>query len=270
MTTSTITRLSRPERRALQREDAAFIAQPLVMTRDARATRSMDAHVRQVVALLRNANAPSPCSDAVAYVTDLYERTVPQSAHDKIVCRKGCAYCCTQLVTLTAPEAFFVARALRKRRDLKERIAAADKTTRGLSLEERLKAHTVCPLLDAGACSIYAARPLGCHAFVSVNLDACRATFEHDAPPQIPQPVEHSAVLYACRLMLNAALRLAGLKAESYELNGAVTRALDAPDTERRWLAGEDVLAGTEAGGGIPPDAAAVIDRIVANVAPTI
>jgi hypothetical protein len=149
-------------------------------------------------------------------------------------------------------------------------VAAADKTTRGLSLEERLKAHTVCPLLEAGACSVYAARPLGCHAFVSVNLDACRATFEHDAPPQIPQPVEHSAVLYACRLMLMAALKLAGLRAVSYELNGAVTRALTGADTERRWLAGEDVLADTEAGGETPPDAAAVIDRIVANVAPTI
>src|SRR3954468_10728411 len=130
-----VERLSRGERRALQREDEAIVAQPLVMARDARATRSMDAHVRHMVKLLRNPASKSPCSDAVAYATALYERTVPKSAHDKIVCRKGCAFCCSQLVTLTAPEAFFVASALRKRPELGAKLAAADQTTRGMTLE---------------------------------------------------------------------------------------------------------------------------------------
>jgi Fe-S-cluster containining protein len=263
-------RLSRAERRALQREDEAIIAEPLVMARDARATRSMDAHVRHLVKLLRNPASNSPCSDAVAYVTALYERTVPKSAHDKIVCRKGCSFCCSQLVTLSAPEAFFVAAALRKRSDLGAKIAAADQTTHGMSLEARLAAHIICPLLEADACAVYAARPLGCHAFVSVNLEACVATFRNGAPPQIPQPAEHSGVLYACRVALMAAIRLAGLPARSYEMNGAVTLALQDVESERRWLGGEDVLEPTQAGGQTPPEAAAIMDRIVANVAPTV
>jgi Fe-S-cluster containining protein len=195
---------------------------------------------------------------------------VPKGAHDKVVCRKGCSFCCSQLVTLTAPEAFFVAAALRKRADLGAKIAAADQTTRGMSLDARLAAHIICPLLEADACAVYAARPLGCHAFVSVNVDACIATFRNGAPPQIPQPAEHSAVLYACRVALMAAIRLAGWAGKSYEMNGAVTIALQDPESERRWLAGEDVLAGTEAGGQTPPEAAAIMDRIVANVAPTV
>ena len=263
-------RLSRAERRALLREDEAIIAAPLVMARDARATRSMDAHVRHMVKLLRNPASKSPCSDAVAYATALFERTVPKSAHDKAVCRKGCSFCCSQLVTLTAPETFFVTSALRKRPDLAAKIVASDQTTRGMSLEARLATHIICPLLEADACATYAARPLGCHAFVSVNLDACIATFRHNAPPQIPQPVEHSAVLYACRLALMAAIRLADLPAKSYEMNGAVTLALNDPESEQRWLAGEDVLGGTEAGGDTPPDAAATMDRIVASLRPTV
>jgi hypothetical protein len=63
---------------------------------------------------------------------------------------------------------------------------------------------------------------------------------------------------------------LAGLPGKSYEMNGAVTLALGDLESEARWLAGEDVLAGTEAGGATPPEAAAIMDRIVANVAPTV
>ena len=83
-------------------------------------------------------------------------------------------------------------------------------------------------------------------------------------------PLLSAAVLYACRIALMAAIRLAGLPGKSYEMNGAVTLALEDPDSERRWLAGEDILGGTEAGGETPPDAAAIMDRIVANVAPTV
>ena len=57
----------------------------------------------------------SPSSDAIAHLTALYERTVPP--RPDIACRKGCGYCCTQPVIVSAPEAFFVAAQLRKSAD---------------------------------------------------------------------------------------------------------------------------------------------------------
>ena len=265
-------RLLRAERRALQREDEKFLDAPLNLGPD---PRSIAAHTRHLAHLLANPASISPCGDAVLHISQVFSRTVPkkigaQRADDLIACRKGCAYCCTQLVAATAPEALLVAATIRKRGAVVARVNDVNAQTKGLSMEARLQAKVSCPMLEDNACSVYAARPIGCRSFVSVNLDACIATFVNGADPQIPMPGEYLPILYTCRTALYAAMRLRNLKAASYELNAAVAAALVHDDAERRWLAGEDIFEGVPTTGDIPPAFEEAINRLVAFVAPTV
>ncbi len=257
-------RLQRAERRALQREDEKYLEAPLNLGPD---PRSISAHVRHVARLFSQPSADSPCADVMAHLGDLYSRTVPKA---QLACRRGCASCCTQLVSVTAPEALWVAGTIRRRAQAVEKMRAAGAGTHGLSMEERLNSHIVCPLLVDDACSIYAARPLGCRSFVSVDLNACIATFVNGAAPNIPMPAVHTDILYAVRMLLYAALRIKGLKAAAYELNAAVLAALAVEDAEARWLAGEDVFAGVPIAGTVPPHFEHAISQLAAHVAPTV
>jgi Fe-S-cluster containining protein len=260
-------RLTRTERRALQRDDAVYLDKPLVFAGN---PRSAAAHVRHMVHLLSQPAADSPCSDAIAHIGVVLDRTIPPAAAQSLACGRGCSHCCVQMVTVSAPEALFVAAQIRKRTPAVAAMIAADARTRGLSLEDRLQLRQKCPLLSQDLCSIYAGRPLGCRGFVSVNLNACIAAFDHGAAPEIPTPSIYVDVLHSCRMLLIAALRLRGLKDASYELNAAVTAALAIEDAETRWLAGEDVFADVPVTGEIPPAFNTAIAQLVNHVAPTV
>src|SRR6478752_5205710 len=103
-------RLSRPERRALQKQDEYFLRLPLNPGPD---PRSMGAHLRELVRLLTDPRSRSPVSDAVGFLTQVYERALPP--FEGLACRKGCSHCCTQPVSLSIAEALFVASALKDR-----------------------------------------------------------------------------------------------------------------------------------------------------------
>ncbi len=232
--------------------------------------RPVAAHIRHVIKLLRSPQADSPCSDAVAHVTDLFDRSVPPAQQTLLACRKSCSHCCTQMVVLTAPEAFFVAAQIRKRPKTIAAVVDVARQTGTLSLEERLRAKVMCPMLEAALCTIYAARPLGCHGFVSTNLNSCLAAFERLETPDIPMPQDNISVLYASRMLLLAALRLADLRDSTYEMNSALSAILTADNAEQRWLAGEDILAGVKTEAAPPPQFEDAIRKMAAFVAPTV
>lgn len=257
-------RLSRTERRALQKEDARYLSAPLDLSGD---PRSMAAHLRHAVHLLIEKKGPSPCSDLVAHLTRLYDRTVPP--HPQIACKKGCSYCCSQDVAVTAPEAFFVAAAIRNRPAAVEAVLEAERKLSELSSQARL-GNVMCPLLDEAACSIYAARPLGCHGFVSVSLQACLDTFVDRKPPQVPMPANNINTMYTVRMIMKAALRLVGREDQTFEMIPAVAAILRTPDAEKRWLAGEPVFAGLKGEAEIPPEFEMGIRRMAAHVRPTL
>ena len=260
-------RLSRPERRALQRQDEGFLSQPLHLGSD---PRSIAAHIRHVVHALRSPTAKSPSADAVAHLLALHDRTVPKQAEKLLACRKGCSHCCSQMVVITAPEAFYVAAQIRAKPGMAAAVEEVARTTASLTLEQRLGRNIFCPMLTDAICSIYAARPLGCRGFVSTDLEACLAAFVRGEAPSIPMPNDSISVLYACRMLLLAGLRLAGLKDGVYEMNSAVAVALRATDAEAKWLAGEDLFAGLQAAPPPPPQFETSIRQMVAYVAPTL
>ncbi len=260
-------RLSRPERRILQRQDEQFLDRPLILSGD---PRSMAAHIRQVVKLLKSPTETSPCSAATLHLATLYDRTVPASAAPLLACKRGCYHCCTQMVTVMAPEAFLVAATIRRRTKTVAAVFEADTKTRALSLDERLKAHVRCPLLDDTVCSVYAARPLGCHAFISTSLAACLGAFERDEVPNIPMPGDYVSIVHACRMVLVAAMRLAGLRDATFELNAALAVILADENAEVRWLKGEDIFASLEAGPPPPSGIDQSVREMMAFVAPTL
>lgn len=245
----------------MQKEDERFLALPLEMGPN---PRSMAAHLRQTVKLLQG---PGASSAAVAHLTGLYARTV--KPHPDIACSKGCAFCCSQDVSVSLPEAFTVAAAVSRDPRLVEAVLETDTKLRTLSPKERL-GKILCPLLTDKICSIYAARPIACHAFVSVSLPACLAAFVEHKPPEIPQPADDIQVMYSVRILMLAALRLLGLNDQTYEMTPAVAAILRQPDAERRWFAGEEVFKDVTPNPPIPPQFNAGINGMVAHVAPTL
>ncbi len=244
-----------------------FLSQPLHMGTD---PRSMAAHVRYMVHALRSPSAVSPSADAVAHVLALHDRTVPKQAEKLLACRKGCSHCCSQMVVVTGAEAFYVAAQVRKRPEMAAAVAEVAQRTAALTLEERLGRNIFCPMLSDAICSIYAARPLGCRGFVSTNLEACLAAFVRGETPDIPMPNDSISVLYACRMLLLVALRLAKVTDGVYEMNSAVAVALASKDAEAQWLAGGDVFAGLQATSPPPPQFETSIRQMMAFVAPTL
>ncbi|MGE4064880.1 MAG: YkgJ family cysteine cluster protein [Rhodospirillaceae bacterium] len=230
----------------------------------------MMAHIRHVVQALRSPTSKSPSSDAVAHVLAVHDRTVPKQAEKLLACRKGCSHCCSQMVVVTAPEAFYVAAQLRSRPEAAAAVAEVARQAGAMTLEQRLGKNIFCPLLTDTICSIYAGRPLGCRGFVSTNLDACIAAFTRGETPDIPMPNDSISVLYACRMLLLAALRVAGLKDGVYEMNSAVAVALGSKDAESQWLAGKDLFAGLQASPPPPPQFESAIRQMVAHIGPTV
>src|SRR5579863_1348768 len=97
-----------------------------------------------------------------------------------VECRKGCTFCCHMNVGVTALEAARIAATLRRgTNDARYgAVLAADDRFERRGAQERLKLKTLCPLLVAGACSVYELRPLACRALLSLSARLCELELE--------------------------------------------------------------------------------------------
>lgn len=132
----------------------------------------------------------------------------------EVACRKGCSYCCTQNVTITALEAesilrFIVAEGMSSW--LAEKLACPPShqppklTTNDFAaacLEGRevdpgdQQNLSICPFLEDNLCRIYPVRPFGCRLFVSTRtcsaLHPARISDEYfEAATAVSQLLEH-------------------------------------------------------------------------------
>ncbi len=188
-----------------------------------------------------------------------------------LACHKGCATCCTIRVTATAPEVLLVARYLRvatgplKRAgiDLPQRLADADRATRGLDEPARVALRRRCPFIAQGVCVIYPARPLACRGHASHDKRACVDAAAGRAQ-QVPYSVAHMTVRSLVQNALQSALRDAGYAWAAYELNHAAVIALARHDCEAAWAAGEDVFAAARVDDVAADEMAQVFERIKA------
>ncbi|CUW40753.1 protein of unknown function [Magnetospirillum sp. XM-1] len=102
-------------------------------------------------------------------------------------CAAGCAWCCHQIVAVSAAELELVAEAIAaKEPQARAAIAARarEAAAKGAGLDQRQwwAARIRCPLLeDDGLCGIHESRPLPCRAHNSADANACRRSFEGEA-----------------------------------------------------------------------------------------
>lgn len=185
-------------------------------------------------------------------------------------CRKGCATCCTLRVVATAPEVFLVARYIRamddrfktQKIDIRKRIARADELTRGRSERERVHLRRRCPYIHAGACVIYPVRPLACRSHMSYSRQACLDAAAGRAD-EVPYSPVHMQVRSVVQNAMQSALRDAHYPWATYELNHALSIALDDDAAEAAWRAGGDVLGAAQVAEVGAVEMAEAFDRIL-------
>lgn len=186
--------------------------------------------------------------DAASLALRLCERSM--RAHPpraRIACTKGCSYCCHSFVGVTPPETFRLADAVRQGKAAGLDIPTVRTRTRplqGLSPAERLGRKLPCPLLVDRVCSVYTDRPLVCRQATSLSLASCIEEFEDlDGGDRVEVSQGHLAHAGTAHVVLLGALLAVGLPIDAFELGASLDIALADPESERRWLAGEDVFA---------------------------
>jgi hypothetical protein len=162
-----------------------------------------------------------------------------------IACKKGCSHCCHTWVSVSAPEALYVAKIVQSRGDAAiEKVRSAHAQTKEYDFETRPEHPHPCPLLEDDACSIYDSRPKVCRFAASADADICARTYHNITNENVPTPMMRVVGRSAYAMVMAAGLRHAGLAHRAYEFNGALARALATDQAEQRWLAREDIFAG--------------------------
>ncbi|MCH9000574.1 MAG: hypothetical protein IID48_20240 [Proteobacteria bacterium] len=166
-------------------------------------------------------------------------------------CRKYCAHCCYKTVSATPAEVFHLARyvaanlsakALAK---LKARLGRLEDKTRGMSPQERGRAHLPCALLVGRLCIAHPARPASCRGFNSRDVGACERALKR-REVEIPVYLPQYRTFGQAHLGLRAGLADSGLASTHLELTPALRITLEAPDAAARYLAGEPVFRAAE------------------------
>ena len=166
----------------------------------------------------------------------------------KVACAKGCGYCCNLRVEVQPYEAFRLAAWLRSHFDAPRlagvvaRLRANVERTRALGKEARKRTNIPCALLgEDGACTAYEARPAQCRRYHSTELAPCKAFHEDPAREEIESAM-HPAVAHNAAVIVTQArhaVREAGLREDSEDMNFALLEALDNPKAWRRWKDGK-------------------------------
>lgn len=203
---------------------------------------------------LTDAARPERAGEAAEMIETLLEKTLATGVRGvDLGCRKGCNYCCSALVTCSAPEIFRVAAWLRQnattaaaRIDL-SKIAVEAARRHELTREQMFIERAPCPLLVEGMCGVYPVRPIPCRSLFSMSSEACRLALEENSG-EVPIVVGAMQKGEMARTLLLAAVSAAGLSDRGIELTAGVMAVIDKPDAEARWLAGENVFEGVMGG----------------------
>jgi hypothetical protein len=223
-----------------------------------------------LIGILGRLDDPGRASAAAALVEDVFDASLrrhPQRG--AIACRAGCAHCCiSNFVAASIPEVLLQGRWIRagwpdEGAGIRRRIARAGRTPRDLADAGKRVPKEACPVLDhGGACGAYEARPLACRGYVSTSVEPCLRAL---ADPDTPVPATRTHVFFRgrCAIALFAALKASRLSHASYELGHALAVAVETPDAEARWLAGEDVFAGVQIDPTRRPEVEAFLDGLI-------
>lgn len=187
---------------------------------------------------------------AAALADDVNRRHLAmlQSA-SPLACHEGCHWCCNMKVTASAPEVLLIAHHLETTTPASE-LARIKGRVRELALDPRIfssddkpKARIPCALLSpAGACTIYAVRPLACRGWNALDADACRRSLD-DESELGDMNVQLARDCAVVSVGLLEGLQGSGLGDELLELTAGLDIALHEPGALERWVSGERLFA---------------------------
>jgi Fe-S-cluster containining protein len=175
-----------------------------------------------------------------------------------LACRAGCTWCCYFTVDVRAAEVFrildFVEQSFtpEEKARVYAEVRANSLALSSLSEDERVTHNLKCPFLNAGRCTIYAARPQSCRNYHATNAAGCQQSYEEPGNLDI-DPDFAPGVYQAGQAHVEAfsnGMSEAGYDVNAYELNRALDAALSDPGARERFesrlkpfttLAGEEV-----------------------------
>jgi Fe-S-cluster containining protein len=203
---------------------------------------------------LRDETRVARAADAAALATRVFDLTMrripPSHSGGELACKAGCTYCCHNVVMATVPEVFLAASELRRQHDAQFAAAVAGRcdaarATAGIR-------RNPCPLLHDDLCSVYSARPSVCRKHTSFSVSACIDDYEGRGG-NIPIRRFDQEVFECCAVALLVGMRLWDARQSAvFELSGALAVALQDPQAEQRWLAGEAVFAAVASQSKLP------------------
>ena len=116
-----------------------------------------------------------------------------------VACKKGCAWCCHQLVIVTNwADGEVILEAARQRMTADEFEAFTGQVTtqaaaiRAMPHEEAERLTWTCPLLRDDECVVYDVRPVACRSVMSSDSECCRAMMEASEFGALPK--EHQSL----------------------------------------------------------------------------
>ena len=110
-----------------------------------------------------------------------------QVGHERFACKRGCAWCCHQLIVVTHWEDGRRILAAARQRLTPEEFGVFERQVRdqaraiikmGHEAAEALQ--WTCPLLKDDECVVYDLRPVACRSVFSTDAETCRAMMEQE------------------------------------------------------------------------------------------
>lgn len=227
-------------RREIEKNDAAFVGKPFALVGEN--AYAVQANTRHMAKILLDSAAPDRASRAAAFAADLLQASMAHHLAEQIACARGCFHCCTTYVSTSLPEVFRLARAVDGNQRTSLNIYAAAARSKAMPQLQREVDRVHCPILIDGACSQYDVRPLVCRAVLSTSLESCLRIFQKGIPEPFQTPPSLGALRSYLVVMLRAALHIAKLPYQNFELTHALEIALSTPNAEERWLSGEPLF----------------------------
>ena len=99
-----------------------------------------------------------------------------------------------------------------------------------------------CPMLVDNSCGIHQVRPTSCRAVASVDVAACRQSYNSRMTDPVPQVTMQLNAANGVGYGVIAGLIDAGFPVENTEFIAGLRIALETEDAARRWLDGEPLF----------------------------
>lgn len=168
-----------------------------------------------------------------------------EQSKGRVDCKSGCNYCCHYHVMVTATEIFAMKEHLaslpeQEQMYFTKRITATAKQVSSMTPNEHIYTNVECAFLKEGKCGVYAVRPIACRGHHSVDVNACKKTFEDVNAEDIAPKVYEREVIFMA--MLNAQLHANyyyKLDTTKYEMHAALAESIADSTSFTQWQNGK-------------------------------